>query len=216
MRKFLFFAAAAAAALCTLTAGCSKETDYIQYISERRENIYLYDNDGTQIKIYCSQRETPFITDGIKGNMCSVTEIFVSLPESANEVTLSLGDICGEMSYRSVENDFYLSCSDVLSGESVRAEITADGRSAEYELFSVLYDGVITCDEAAGCVAESEREKLESMTENGIFRGEIFVRLIYDGSCYYYVGICDRDGGISAYLLNGESGRIIAVKSLKG
>lgn len=214
--KRTFFTIAAAFTALTALSGCAKPTDYLTYVSEKRENIYLYSDDGLEIKIYSSVKETPFSADGIKGEMCGLCEIFVTLPKNCNQVDISAGEIEGEMSYRSVENMYYLSYTGEIKGDSVEVTVTTDGESAQYMAVSVLYDGVISCDEAVRCVLEREAELIENMTENGIFCGEIFVRLLYDDGCYYYVGICNREKKINAFLVDGERGKIIATRELQG
>lgn len=214
MKKFLCVVFAAVAAACFLS-GCKKQPDYLSFVSEKRSNIYLYSNDGFEIKIYLSERETPYSADGIKGEMSSFTEIFVSLPENRDEVEISVSDIRGQMNYKSVENCYYLSTSGGnISGDKVSVTLTYDGKSTEYSAVSVLYDGVISCDDAVKCVTEHDGGLFKSLTQKDIFLGEIFVRLLYDEGCYYYVGVCDRDKKITAYLVDGERGTIIATKQI--
>ena len=222
MKKIVYTAVIIALTVCTLAVcaltGCkSKKTDYTNYISEKRTNIYLYSNDGLEIKIYISEKETPYSADGIKGEVSSLTEIFVTLPKNYDEVEVKAGNVEGEMSYRSVENCYYLSSSGGnISGESVDVAIDCGGESNTYSAVSVLYGGILSCDDALKCVIEHDENLFKSMTENNIFCGEIFIRLLYDEGCYYYVGVCDRNKKINAYLVDGERGRIIATKELNG
>lgn len=203
--------------LLSLTAlcGCAKKVDYLSYVSEKRTNIYQYCNDGLEIKIYISEKETPYAADGIKGNVGNLTEVFVKLPENHEEVNVSVSNIAGEMNFRAVENDYYLSVSDGnVTGESAEVTLTFGGESNTYSAMSVLHGGVISCDDAVKCVLEHDGDLFASLTENNVFLGEIYVRLLYDEGCYYYVGVCDRDKKINAYLVDGERGKIIATKQM--
>lgn len=216
MKKFLL---AFLAAICALSAlafsGCKKDTDYSQYISEKRTDIYLYSNDGTEIKIYKSEKETPFCADGIKGNVTDITEIFVKLTKNCEEVEISAGGISGEMNFKAVENLYYLSASAAdISGDSVEVTLKLDGKEETYTAQSVKYGNIISCENALQCVIERDKELFESMTDNGVFSGEIFIRLLYDEGCFYYVGVCDRNKNINAYLVDGERGKIITTKQL--
>lgn len=218
MRKTSIFAAFVCAACCTaacLFAGCAKKVNYLNYVSEKRTDIYLYSNDGLEIKIYISEKEAPYSTDGIKGDMSPLTEIFVTLPENHDEVEVSVCNIEGEMNYRAVENCYYLSLSDgKIEGDSAEVTLTYGGESKSYTAVSVLYKGVISCNDAVNCVIDREAALFEALTENNIFCGEIYVRLLYDDGCYYYVGVCDRNKKIYAFLVDGERGKIIASKEL--
>ena len=216
MKKFLFISLFVLTALC-FTCGCAKSVDYLGYVSEKRTNIYMYSNDGLEIKIYLSEKETPYSADGIKGDVAPLTEIFVSLPKSYDEVNISVCKAQGEMSYRAVENCYYLSLADSgISGEKVDVTLTCGDESNTYSAQSVLYDGVMDCDGAVKCVIDHDEKLFESLTESNIFCGEIYVRLLYDEGCYYYVGVCDRDKKINAYLVDGVKGKIIAAKELNG
>ncbi|MDE6598261.1 MAG: hypothetical protein K2K60_06450 [Clostridia bacterium] len=215
MKKFAFSIFFICALTC-LFAGCKKGgTDYTDYISEMRTDIYLYSNDGTEIKIYRAQKETPFNADGVKGEMSDLTEIYVTLPKNYDEIEVSVCNIEGEMSYSAVDKCYYLSCTGGgVTGGSVDVTLTYGGKSETYSAASVLYDGVISCKEAVKCVIDHDKGLFSSLTENKIFKGEIFVRLLYDEGCYYYVGVCNRDKNISAYLIDGERGKIIAKREL--
>ena len=193
--------------------GCGKKVDYLNCVSEKRSNIYLYESDGLEIKIYISEREVPYGADGVKGEMSPFTEIFVTLPENCDEVNISVANVEGRMNYQAVENRYYLSLSDSgISGDGVNVTLSLNGRSESYTAMSVLYDGVISCDDAVKCVIDRDGELFKSLTEGDLFSGEIFVRLLYDEGCYYYVGVCDRNKKITAYLVDGARGTIIASK----
>ena len=216
MKKILFISLVVLTALCFL-CGCGKSVDYFGYVSEKRTNIYMYSNDGLEIKIYLSEKETPYSADGIKGEVSPLTEIYVSLPKNYDEVNVSVCSVHGEMSYRAVENCYYLSVTDSgISGEKVDVTLTCGEDSNVYSVQSVLYDGVMNCNGAVNCVIDHDTKLFENLTENGIFCGEIYVRLLYDEGCYYYVGVCDRNKKINAYLVDGVRGKIIATKELEG
>ena len=218
MKKFLYLILATSLFVCFFCGckgSCKKSVNYLSYISEKRTNIYLYSDDEFEIKIHISEREVPYSTDGIRGDISSFTEIFVSLPKNYDEVEIHVSDIEGEMNYKAVENCYYLSQSDGnISGDSVVVTLTYNGESREYTAVSVLYDGVISCEDAVKCAIDYDGTRFKSLTQKDVFLGEIFVRLLYDDGCYYYVGVCDRNKKITAYLIDGERGTVIATKEL--
>ena len=214
MKKMYIFAAFA---LCASAfGGCANDkTDYTDYISENRYNIYMYSDDGTEIKIYCSEKESPFVADGIKGNVNSLTEIYLQFNEGFDEVYITSQRFTGgEASYLTVKGCWYLSFSGYQEGDNIALTVNCDGESREYTLNSILYDGVMSAEEALQYAVEYDSTTFEALKNNGVFYGEIFLRLLYDaGKCYRYVGVCDRNGKIKAYLLDGETGRVIAERS---
>ena len=212
MKKFLLFVFTASIAL--LFCGCKRGVNYLNYISEKRSNVYLYLDDEIEIKIHVSEREAPYSTDGIKGEMSGFCEIFVTLPKNYEEVDISVCEIEGQMNYKAVENCYYLSSGGTIGGEKVSVTLTFGGESKQYSAASVLYDGVIDCESAVKCAIDYDRDLFKSLTRKDLFLGEIFVRLLYDDGCYYYVGVCDRNKKITAFLVDGERGNVIATKQL--
>ena len=214
MKKFLFAAAGLLAAVAALS-GCAKSVKYADYISEKRSDIYLYAGDDTEIKIYCSQREQPYAADGIKGDVSDLIEIFVILPNNPETVEIDAGGFGGEMNYRAVENDFYLSfTAQTFKTESIDITLDCDGKTSSYTAQSVKSGALISCEQALNCVIDHDKSLFTSLTDGTLFAGEIFVRLLYDNGCYYYVGVCDRQRNMSAYLVDGERGKIIVSKQL--
>ena len=190
MKKFLF--TAIVICLCAVfLGGCKKEVDYFNYVSEKRDNIYLYSDDNIEIKVYSLERENPYSADGIKGDITSLCEVYVRLPKNYDEVEIKVGGVEGEMNYKAVT-------------------LTYDNKSTDYTAASVLYDGVISCRDAVKCVIEHANDLFKSLTDGKIFTGEIYVRLLFDDGCYYYVGVCDRNKKITAFLVDGERGKVIA------
>lgn len=214
MKKFAILVLAALITLFPLS-GCKKKLNYFDYVSELRSDIFSYEDDSLSIKIYCTEKEQPYAADGIKGNMNPLCEAFVTISGSPKDVEIKIGAFGGDMSYKAVDGCFYLSfTAERFNTDRVDVTLTADGESKEYTALSVLYDGVIDGKKALECVIEHDRERFDSLTQNGTFAGEIFIRLLSDEGCYYYVGVCSRDGKIKAYLLDGEKGKIITTKEL--
>ena len=88
--------------------------------------------------------------------------------------------------------------------------LTVDGKEQNFSAASVRYDGLISPIDALNCVREYDTQLFEKLTDQNNFCGEIYLRLLFDDGCFYYVGVCDRNGEINSFLVNGENGRIIA------
>jgi hypothetical protein len=48
------------------------------------------------------------------------------------------------------------------------------------------------------------------MTDKYGFTGEIYLRLLYEDAPYYYVGVINRKGEITAFLVNATTGKVLA------
>lgn len=194
---------------------CAPKTDYTKYISEKRSEIYLYSDDETDIKINCVSREQPYCTDGICGNMCELREIFITLATTPESVEISVDGFTGEMNYEAVEKRFSLTyTAPPFNADGVEIGLEYNGIQKNYRALNVKDSGVITCEQAVKCAAEYDGELFESLKTKRDFAGEIYVRLLFDDGCYYYVGVCDRDKNITAYLLDGGTGKIITSKKI--
>lgn len=214
MKKFLLTVLITAFAAAALLCGC-KGVNYSDHISDKRSNIFIYKDDNLDLKIYCASREEPFNADGICGNVCDIVEIFVSFPNSCETVEISVDGHSGDMNYEAVDKRFTLTySSSAIVGDGVDVQLTADGNTYNVRALSVLDKGVITCEQALICATEHAPETFEQLLNGKTFSGEIFVRLLYDDGCYYYVGVCDRDKNIAAYLIDGGNGKIISERHM--
>lgn len=204
--------AVTAMGLCACTGG---GINYADFISERRAQVYLYEDDNLTVKVHISSRENPYLSDGYKGEMGDLCEIFVKFSQNPDNVTVRLGESGGEMSYMSVTDSFYISFTGGDSGDSAKLTLTCDGEERQVEAPSVLYGGVISPEDALTGVVSYDGDTFAALTDGKNFEGEIYVRLLADeGKCYYYVGVIDRDGNTSAYLVDGENGNVIAERKL--
>jgi hypothetical protein len=210
MKKIIciFFAFIAAA---SLFCACNSQVDYYSYVSELRSNIFIYKDDNYDLKIYISDKETPYSSDGVKGEMSSVIEVYLSLPTTPSLVEIELGVYSGEMNYLAVSQNFYLSFSgEGFTEDKVEISLSFDGKTQNFEAVSVLHDGLIAPSSALNCIYEYDTQTFENLTNGRFFNGEIYIRLLYDNSCYYYVGIIDQNSTTHAYLIDAETSHIIA------
>ena len=217
MKRLILTAAAVLLPALIIISGCSTKLNYADYISENRSAIYLYKDDVADITLNCVSREQPYNADGICGDKCDLIEIFVKLTPNPEAVEISLEGYSGEMNYEAVESRFTASFSaPAFRDEGVEVTLTVNGDKKTYRLLSVLDGGVLTCEQILKCAIEHDRALFEGLTAGKEFRGEIYIRLLYDDGCYYYLGVCDRDKNITAYLLDGGIGKVIATKRISG
>ena len=219
MKKFLTvifgIAACACVLLSSLLTACKRQTDYFRYVSEYRKSVYFYSDDKLSVKIYSVDRETPYSLDGIKGETNALTEVYVQLAKTADEVEAELLGQGGEMSYLAVTRNYYLSFSGTeANGASVDVKITVDGTATEIKALNVAEEGTIDGKPALKCVLDYDGGTFSALTDRGAFAGEIYIRLLYDEGCFYYVGVCDRDKNVHAYLVSGTDGRVIAEREM--
>jgi hypothetical protein len=201
--------------LLTLTS-CKKQTDYSAYISERRTNIFLYGDDNFTLKLYLSDREVPYVANGYMGELSPLVECFATFTKTPKTVTLACDDVQGEMAYQTAKDVFYFSVGKATDwNKQVNFTLTYDGEKVEGTALSVLTEGLLSEEQILACVQEHSPETFTTLTKNGSFLGEIYIRLLYDGNCWYYVGITDRSQTTYAYLVDPSLGKVLATRTLQ-
>lgn len=210
MKKFLLSVLLCLPAFLCLS-GCKKSADYFSYVSEYRKSFYFYKDDTISVKIYSVDKETPYSLDGVKGDVSNVTEIYFEYNGSANEVEIELLGHGGEMSWLAVTRNYYLSfAGENIKEASIPVTLNIDGKEKKVDVFNVAEEGTIDGKTALKSVYEYDSATFNDLTNGANFSGEIIIRLLYDDGCFYYVGVCNRDKNVHAYLVNATDGRIIA------
>ncbi|MBE7068153.1 MAG: hypothetical protein E7381_02510 [Clostridiales bacterium] len=196
--------------------GCKKESvDYYAYLSELRSNILLAEEDGFSLRIYAVEKEYPYATDGIKRDTSQRAEIYLSAPSGEKTCNLSFEvdgkEYGGEMSFDNVKTEYYFSCAlDLSASQEISCKITF-GESEKLLLAkTVKTENTLTPKNILQTLQKKESELFASLTDEYGFAGEIYLRLIFEESPYYYVGVIDRNGKIAAFLVNAENGNILA------
>ena len=194
---------------------CEREIDYFDYVSELRNNMFLASDDEFSLRIYSVQKESPYSADGVPREMNVRTEIWLVAPSGEKECNLSFEidgkTHGGEMSYDNVKAEYYLSCNlDISTLSSLACSIAYGETTRELTANSVLSKTTLSPESILKNLALSEQELFSSMTDKYGFAGEIYLRLIYEDSPYYYVGVIDRKGKTNAFLINATSGKVLA------
>jgi hypothetical protein len=121
------------------------------------------------------------------------------------------GTYTGEMSYDIVKGEYYYACSiDISTQKEVPCHIQYGEREIELTATSVLTGNTLKPQEALKKLENENLQLFSSLTDKYGFAGEIHLRLISEGSPYYYIGIIDRNGNCNAFLMNAETGKILA------
>ena len=203
------------ACLCSTLFACKKEINYFDYVSELRSNVFLATSDEFSLRIYSVQKESPYSADGVPRETNVRTEIWLVAPSGEKECNLAftINDKLygGEMSYDNVKAEYYLSCTvDTAALSDIECKLSYGEKECVLTANSVLSEDSLAPETVLKNLAVAESELFASMTDTYGFAGEIYLRLIYEDSPYYYVGVIDRNGKTSAFLINATSGKILA------
>ena len=194
---------------------CQRKTDYFDYVSELRNNIFLAKTEEFSLRIHSLVKESPYASDGVARERSARFEAYLVAPEGNKKVDLVFqideNSYGGEMSYDNVKGEYYYFCSlDVATRSTLPCLIQYGDREVELTANSVLTETTISPREALKVLQKENAELFSTLTDKYGFAGEIYLRLIYEGSPYYYIGIIDRNGKCNAFLMNAETGKILA------
>ncbi len=196
-------------------SACQKKTDYFDYLSEERNNLFLARDEEFSLKIYSVRKESPYAADGVVQPTAPRFEAYLVAPSGDKTTLLRFNvdgkEYGGEMSYDNVKGEYFYNCAlDVSALSSIECVFTYGEREITLNALSVLTKSTLSPREALKKLQVESPETFTSLTDKYGFSGEIYLRLLYEDSPYYYVGVIDREGNIQAFLLNAETGKVLA------
>ncbi len=198
-----------------LLTGCKKEIDYFSYVSELRSNILLAETEDFSLKVYALLKEYPYAADGIPHEATNRCEVRLLAPNGAENYHITFRykdkEYGGDMSYDNVKCEYYFSCAlDISQCASLPCVIEYGDSRVELNALSVVNSSLLPSKQILEIVRNENEELFAIMTDKYGFQGEIYIRLLFEDACYYYVGVIDREGNVNAFLVNGSTGKIIA------
>ncbi len=196
-------------------SGCKKSIDYFSYVSEFRNNVFLAETDDLCLRIHSVVKETPYAADGVANESTARTEVFLSAPEGTQNYTLKMQvegkEYGGELSYDNVKAEYFLSFSlDISAQKELTCTLQCSETTHQLVATSVLRNETVAPKDILANVRTYAPDVFEQMTDKYGFKGEIYLRLLYEDAPYYYVGIIDRNGDIYAFLVNATNGKVLA------
>lgn len=215
------FYSTAALVLCALlplaTACKGVNANYVDYVSEYRGDIFLAETDEFLLTAFFSTREYPYHADGVCAQKQDLAEIYLAVPDNSAgyEISFSVNgkDYGGEMSYDNVYARFSFSQSVPLPEESAIAfTVTSNGGQTTLDAKSVKGGNELTMSALIEKLTEQKKTYFDSLTESGVFYGEIYVRLVFEEKSYYFIRVTEVGGKSAYFLLDGETGNLLAEK----
>ncbi|MBQ8320540.1 MAG: hypothetical protein IJX81_06635 [Clostridia bacterium] len=216
-RRALFLALFLGLVCCLFPflCSCKRHADYFSYLSEYRNNLLLAETENFSLRVYAVEKEHPFVADGMAGERVKRAEFYLSTGtgEYALSVTFYIGNekYGGDAAFDGVKREYYYSCAaDLSTTASLPVSVQIEDTVYEITAHSVRTEEVLTGERSLEMLTEKESELFSSLTNGKDFFGEIYLRLIYEEAPYYYIGVVDRTGKTTAFLLDAKTGKILA------
>ncbi|MBO5046510.1 MAG: hypothetical protein J6C93_06530 [Clostridia bacterium] len=189
--------------------------DFSSRISEARSDLFYAQTDEFSVTFSCVTREQPHLSDGIVGEKQSLVEISLRDFSSADgyRIFFSYGETegGGETSFHTVKNEYYYEQSvKEFPTSTVDLRIECGEHVREITATSVKNENTLSIEGALEKMLEQRDEALIPFTEDGELHAEFYVRLLRREKNYYYVAIVGKNGNTHSFLLDGESGEILA------
>ena len=205
----------------TITSiSCKNNVDVSMYVSEYRSNIYEGENNGCKLTVYTERREDPYLLDGFVGNNKNfLTVKLESFSENADGVSVVISydenSYNADFNFNPINGKFV---AEILVDELPKSPtISAIVKESESEntitLNTKRFNDTKDYKEALNSVCNYDKEVVEKLFSSISVVAEVHIRLISDNEKnYYYVGFCDKEGKIYAYLVDGKDLKVIAKK----
>ncbi len=167
------------------------------------------------MKIYSVVKESPYRADGVAQPTAPRFEAYLVAPSGDRTTTLSFRandkEYGGEMSYDNVKGEYFYACAlDVSTLSAVECKFLYGEDEIVLTAQSVLTESTLSPQSVLKKLQAESPQTFSALTDEYGFAGEIYLRLIYEDTPFYYVGIIDREGNIQAFLLNAQTGKILA------
>lgn len=208
--------------LCVvILGGCSKEIDVSDYMSDIRETLYAAEDDKLFVTVVSGERENPYKYDGIKNpnvDFCIVS-VFpknAKIDENTLDIDLVVGDTTHEITLeKSPYENAYLEDlgSKIAAGQNVK--FVCDDLGVSLNLVNESQMWEITSAEAIKIGAEELSDKINSQIQNGVLKGECYLKIIYDKSrdmknYYWYFSFVPETGNASSCVIDPTTGKVLA------
>lgn len=199
----------------TLFTSCQRSEDYFSYLSEHRSNLFLVEMEEFSVRIYALEKEHPFVADGMVGEKTKRAEIYLVANGGTENCQITFhangNTYGGEASYDSVKREYFYSCAvDLSQATSVPLSVELGEGKYEVTAHSVKTTKTLSGQQILNALTEKEAELFRSLTDKNGFSAEIHLRLLYEEAPYYYMGVVDKTGKITAFLLDATTGNILA------
>lgn len=222
MKKIYIHLCLLLCAFLIILPACNTQSDLINHVSELRSDVFFGQNQTYSVKAGYGFKETPYNNDAkVSQKVYQLT--FILLNRQADPATFSLTFNFKDKEYNALFKlnpiSHALSATVNVEGfdlKSFEVIIRRDSDSQTVTLNSLLPADTITYQQALDNLEKNQKDLIDSYrNSDGNFCAEIYVRvLVKDQKAYYYVGFASGNQNLKALLIDGKSGKVLAVREI--
>ncbi len=211
--------------LCLIVSfsACKEKNKTLEpYLSELRSNTYYGQSQNYEVKAGYGFKETLPNNDGkVSNKEYSLT--FKLIGKETDDATYTLS-----FSFKEKQFSDTFKLNPVT--HSLTAKINVDGFDLQeftvqissasnmesVTLKTTVPDGTMHYSSALKALEKNQKELIDSYKDkNGNFIGEICARVVVkEDKAYWYIGLTDKNGDLKAFLLDGVTGEVLAIREV--
>ena len=217
-KKFLLILTIFATLFTTiLLSSCKKQDNYFNYLTECRSDIFLGEKNGLKLKATYGFILKEKSVEKAKHYQLKFT-LFGNIKDFS---TYSLVFNYKGLEYKSnfsldaLSNTLYCQFDiNDFAEKTFSVEVVLTSIREQIELSSIVPKNTLPPTEALNILWKNQPELMNSFIKDGVFNGELILRVIVkENAPYYYIGIKQREKLI-AFLLDGFTGKELAVRNI--
>lgn len=202
----------------TLICGCSEKFRLDENVSRLRSNAFFDENENYLLYAFPEIRETPMIADGVINKTEKTVILKLKLKYAAEgEFTVNFTtdkEYSETFAFSAFSDCFVTSVKvNMLPYKPFNATITHNGESQTLYMESLLNEKTVTADVALKKAYKAKKDYVDKHTVNGVFDGEIYIRLITENDKnYWYVGFTTKEQTLC--LLLNDKGELVDERTI--
>ena len=220
-KKFLIIFFTFLLAVLFIFSGCKNngKSSLLPYISELKKDILFGENETYVVCATCGYEEVPLNLDGKVDKTQNKLTVFLTgeNKDAKTEIGLHInGEIYKQtLTYDPISSKGRAAFPLDIKEKSLTVSVYENGRESVINLKSKIPEDTVDYETALKTFEKSQKNLISNYTENGVFKGEISMRILEkEGKAYYYLGLTDKTGKTKALLIDGKSCDILAVRDI--
>ena len=199
--------------------GCKQENAYFGYVSELNQDIYVGTVGETTLTAVYGFKESPYINDGAVGKKiyCLTFKLNVIPDEIKRTVkcTFNGKEFSADFAVDAVTSEYKARIETEKEQGDFTAEFVCGSEITTFNMTSALPENCLNANGALSALQAEQQALLDAYTVDGIFKAELYMRVIMRNDYpYWYVGIASGNGALQALLLDGITGKALAIREI--
>ena len=202
---------------------CKENIDLSMYVSQNRKNIYKGESENYSVTVHSEERENPYVSDSFVGVLNNIVTIKIEGKNSKIDgekvkFFIDKKEYNSSFNYNPINGKY---TSEIIVDKlpntaSLNLTIYKDNSSEEnIEVLSKLKGDTLSSEKILQAVSNYDNQTISQLFRTERVVCEIHIRLLNDDDKnYFYVGFIEEGGKTTAYLVDGQTGKVLATKKV--